>query len=190
MDASNQLIGIHGLAGSGKTEVSNHLCLELGYFNVKFAGPLKSMIGTLLVKSGVCQKYEVNQYLEGDLKEIPIPQFDGKSPRDLMQTLGTEWGRGCVSQTLWVDAWKGLVSRVPSNVVTDDVRFENEAAMIRDRGGRIIHLYRADLARNAPQHVSETQLEVLPGDFTVWNSEGIFELHQKINQIAHSLRQE
>lgn len=36
-------------------------------------------------------------------KEQPIPQLGGKSFRRLAQTLGTEWGRNCVGDSIWCD---------------------------------------------------------------------------------------
>jgi hypothetical protein len=42
-------------------------------------------------------------------------------------------------------------------IVFDDVRFENEAAMIRDMGGLIIHIDRGELV--AAEHVSELGID-------------------------------
>ncbi|MEM0934793.1 MAG: hypothetical protein AAGJ91_02675, partial [Pseudomonadota bacterium] len=56
------------------------------------------------------------------------------------QTLGDEWGRQCIHPDLWVEiarpaAESYLAEGVP--VVFDDVRYANEAAMIRELGGEI-----------------------------------------------------
>jgi hypothetical protein len=40
-------------------------------------------------------------FFDRQLKETPLPVI-GKSPREIMQTLGTEWGRRLVNPDLWV----------------------------------------------------------------------------------------
>ena len=159
MDTTNrQIIGIHGPAGSGKSELSAHLVNTHGFSPTKFAAPLKNMIAVLLCSAGICTEDNFLDYLEGSLKEEPIELFGGATCRHLMQTLGTEWGRNAVHPDFWVRTWFGGVSNFQDSVVVDDVRFENEAETIRAMGGTIIHLYRDNRKRNPGDHVSERVL--------------------------------
>jgi CRP/FNR family transcriptional regulator len=60
-----------------------------------------------------------------------------------MQTLGTEWGRQCMDADIWVRAWAARAALLTS-AVADDVRFQNEADMIRNLGGVIIRVMRSE----------------------------------------------
>lgn len=139
------LVAFTGKAGSGKTAIADEMCDdEFAFIKVKFAAPLKDMLESLLLSAGVPED-ELVDYIEGDRKEKPTKFLMGKSPRDLMLTLGTEWGREMVHPGFWVNIW---VQRVRSlmdhgySVVVDDLRFPNEAVAIRDLGGVIIRVDR------------------------------------------------
>jgi hypothetical protein len=57
--------------------------------------------------------------------------------------LGTEWGRDLIHPDIWVIAARAQIERYgDADIVFDDVRFENEASMIRELGGLIIHVDR------------------------------------------------
>lgn len=159
------LIGLTGLAGSGKSEVAAVL-IENGFERVKFAAPLKNMLRTLMRDMGYCED-DIERHVEGDLKETEIPEI-GVTMRHLMVTLGTEWGRDSVRPDLWTRLWAAQADRFP-HVVVDDVRFPNEVEAIRARGGQIWRIERPGLV--AGGHVSE-QLEVRP-DFTIENAAGL-----------------
>jgi hypothetical protein len=156
------LIGLTGLAGSGKSVIANVLTTEFGFTRVKFAGPLKNMLRTMFTDMGFCGD-DCDRMLEGDLKETVIPEL-GVTPRLLMVTLGTEWGRDCVRTDLWTRLWSAQADRF-DRVVVDDVRFPNEVDLIRARGGELWRVERPGLTAGA--HVSE-QLDAKP-DITLVN---------------------
>lgn len=134
------LIGIAGPAGSGKSTVADHLTEHYGFQRLRFAGALKSMIRVILMESGV--SYDTTtRMIQGDLKEVPTPLLNGHSPRHAMQTLGTEWGRNQLGDDFWTNIVKQQVkSSERDRIVIDDVRFENEAFLIRSLGGTVIRL--------------------------------------------------
>lgn len=57
---------------------------------------------------------------------------------------------------------------VEQNVVFDDVRFENEAALIREYGGLIVHIHRPGLP-TTDAHASEAGIVVQAGDVMLDN---------------------
>jgi hypothetical protein len=122
-----QLIIVHGLKESGKSTLADHLCSTYHYTRVKMAGPLKNMLRSLLRDGGV-QEDLIERYVEGDLKEVPIPQMSGRSSRQLMQTLGDEWRR-MQSEDFWVNIAEGKIEQLLASgqrVVIDDIRYINE----------------------------------------------------------------
>lgn len=169
------LIGIAGPAQVGKSTLSNEfrrlIDFRGGDFHEKpFAGPLKAM----LAAAGVSIR-------ERD-KNVVDARF-GVSPRILMQTLGTEWGRK-INPDCWLNVWR---SQLPQTglVVVPDVRFENEAQAIRDLGGILIHVTRpvtADMLE-VPAHASEAGIKRQKGDIIFRNDRGI----EKMAQLAASI---
>lgn len=148
--APKRLIGIMGLARVGKDTATAHLCDTYGMESYAFADPIKSML------TGVFG----DLFREGD-REAPIDWL-GKSPRQLMQTLGTEWGREIVHPDLWVlvadQMWKKYQEiGWGAGVVLSDVRFRNEAEWVLAQGGLLISLSREGVAAVAT-HVSEQNI--------------------------------
>ncbi|SCM73310.1 putative deoxynucleotide monophosphate kinase [uncultured Pleomorphomonas sp.] len=158
------VIGLTGAAGSGKSTVAQYIVEEWGGHRRPFAGPLKRMLQTFLQDQGAGFNAALRM-VTGDLKEVATDYLGGRTPREAMQTLGTEWGRE-LSPDLWVDAWRRSVEQceLPFSadgetalIVADDVRFPNEVAAIRALGGIIVRIDRPDagLAGAAGQHASE-----------------------------------
>jgi len=75
-----QIVAISGRKFSGKDTAAQAL-IDEGYVNVKFAAPLKLMLGELLKAQGVPAE-EVERYIDGDLKEVPCDflDFTGSTP--------------------------------------------------------------------------------------------------------------
>ena len=144
------IIGLVGLAGSGKSTAARELVRHYGLEPRKFAAPLKDMMRQFLRGQGATER-EVERMIEGDLKEQPTPYLKGSTPRYAMQTLGTDWGRALIHEDLWCDAAARSITRP---TVFDDVRFENEAAAIRKAGGAVVCIVRPGVVRGSG-HVSE-----------------------------------
>ena len=152
---ATRLIGLAGKAGSGKTEVSRYLCENHGFHHMKFAGPLKSMIKALFWDMGYSES-DIYEMVEGNSKQANMWGLSGNTPRNLMQTLGTEWGRDCLDKDFWVNITRQKIITCPGPVVIDDTRFDNEAEMIRDLGGVVVQVDRpSGFAKLDVPHSSE-----------------------------------
>lgn len=128
------IIGLAGRKGCGKSSVAEILHEKYGYRKMSFASPLKEM----LLAMGLTEDEVYNI----DLKEKKIERY-GKSPRELMQICGTEFARNMVCEDVWVKALEAKIEpEFDDMIVIDDVRFPNEAEMIRKKGGRIIRVTR------------------------------------------------
>jgi hypothetical protein len=140
------VIGLCGKARSGKdtfaVDLADALNRRTGVRAVirSFAGPIKNMLSNLLFLFTGNDLYTVDDMMYGSTKEIIIPEL-GKSPREMMQTLGTEWGRDLVDEDIWMSAMKGQISNFKHSaeiranatklfVIIPDVRFDNEAEMV------------------------------------------------------------
>lgn len=169
------IIGISGPAQSGKSTLAGEFrrLIEfrgLAFHEKPFAGPLKAM----LAAAGV----DISE--QG--KNIPDARF-GATPRVLMQTLGTEWGRS-LNPDCWLNVWR---SQLPHDgwVLVPDVRFDNEAEIIRELGGIIIHIQRKPTAEMlaVPAHASETGITKHKSDIIFRNDRGI----EKMAAIAANI---
>ncbi|KVD68710.1 hypothetical protein BGV47_16210 [Burkholderia ubonensis] len=174
------LIGVTGRARSGKDTIGGYLTEHYGYHQVSFAEPLRQF---------VCNLIGIDRRALDFVKEDPVPWL-GKSPRQMLQTLGTEWGRVLVNENIWVLVAMDEVARTrrfsaKSSVITD-VRFDNEADAIRQRGGRIIHVARPDAVEVAV-HASEAGVHKEHGDFTVINDGSLHDLYAKVDEIMETL---
>lgn len=152
------IIGIGGLAGSGKSTAAAYLAERHGFARVRFAGPLKAMLRAYFAEIGVGPAV-TEAMIEGDLKEAPSALLAGRSPRYAMQHLGTGFGRDLMHPDFWVEAWQNAVvaamERGAWGVVAEDCRFENEAAAVRGLGGSVLRIERPGLQALAGGHASE-----------------------------------
>lgn len=168
------LVGIHGKARSGKDTLANFLVSARGGYICSFADPIRAMLLALGI--------DMHSPYWQEHKEQDIPAL-GVSPRYLMQTLGTEWGRGLVNPKLWVILAHNRLLKQGPGMVIPDVRFPEEAEWIRSTGGRIIHLNRRD-APSVRDHVSEHGIEVMPEDLMVTNNGTLEDLQSTVMRIV------
>jgi hypothetical protein len=194
---------------SGKTEIAKHLAGTYSRFKagtehlkrkevenvkdyhlLKFATPLKAMATAML--SCAYDQQVVREMLEGSLKEVELPLLCNVTPRRVMQTLGTEWGRDTIHKDLWTQLAMAAVDKAlaekayirphdPARVVLDDLRFLNEYDAVVSRGGMVIRVVRP----GAPpylRHASEGELDELD-ILTVTNDGTIPQLLAKVDAL-------
>lgn len=146
-----KIIGVTGQARAGKDTVGNYLLLHHKFNKLSFAEPIKRMVCAMLN----CER----DWLEEN-KETHIEGL--QSPRVLMQTLGTEWGRNIIDTNVWVNIVNrevnSLIALKPhyncEGVVITDCRFKNEAEWIRGNGGEVWKVHRDNIPSVA-SHSSE-----------------------------------
>lgn len=170
------LIGIAGRARAGKSTAAELLLrMGAGKYLYSFADPLRAML-----KAGLGIDLD-NPYWQMR-KEDPLPEFGGHSPRSLLQSLGTEWGRDQVDRHLWLTlADRAFRQRGPGMVIAD-CRFDNEAEWVRTHGGVVLHLERG----NAPavrSHASEAGVVMRDGDLRIFNESTIDSLQAGLGRL-------
>lgn len=124
-----KLLGLTGAMGSGKTTatriISEHTNQPI--VTLKLAQPL----------------YDLQDLIYKAIEPIYPKPKDFIKDRKLLQLLGTDWGRNTIDPDLWVKLWKLRLAEYADKkviVIVDDVRFDNEAQVIKDLGGKIIKI--------------------------------------------------
>ena len=180
------LIGLCGLAGSGKSTAADYLVKKHGFVRLSYASPMKKMLLCLLTESGV-GPITAKEMVYGNLKEVPHDALAGHTPRHSLQTLGTEWGRDCMAK----DFWRRLLlrkvndlTRAGISVVVDDVRFANEVEGLKAEGFSIVRIFRPG-AGTSSTHSSEAQ--DLPVDAVIDNERELSFLHSRLDDLLSSL---
>ena len=185
------VIGITGLAGSGKDTATNlahrlEPCLkffdktgvnnnpipgtdiattiskirQFAPINLPFAAPLK--------KIAMDVGFTLQQVFDPKLKN-EVDEFWGITPRQFLQMCGTEMFRKVWRDDVWVKVAEKQINRIAGSLKTDyciifvtDVRFPNEAQMIKDQGGYVIRINRPGV--QMMNHASENQIKDLKVD--------------------------
>lgn len=177
----SRLIGIAGRAGSGKDTAGSHLVEQHGFQQYAFADPIRAMLGAL-------GAFPAADLINRDTKEVVIDWL-GKSPRQMAQTLGTEWGRELVHPQLWIlmaqRRWDAAKFAGHSLVVTD-VRFENEVEWIKAQGGHVIVLDRCG-TESVSAHASEQLNFSVFADWFIPNDSTIDILLHRVDQAMKEL---
>jgi hypothetical protein len=116
----------------------------------------------------------------------------------LLQVLGTDCFRALVGEDVWVDAlFRGWAAGEYPPVVVADVRFPNEAAAVRRRGGVIVLVRRGAGGRadgRAAGHASERALDdeapdlVLDNDGTIEDLRRAFDVHWPFLAVTAATR--
>ena len=176
------IIGFTGYKGSGKTTASDYLCDIANYRHYRFAYVGKEMVRCMGVPDTLLNG---NQYQ----KEAPTEILAGKSPRYVMQTLMTEWGRQMIHPDIWVisflnrlynDMERGFLIH---RIVVDDVRFDNEAATLRMFPYCRIYRVNRDSVSNNDNHLSETSIDNIIVDGVINNDGTKDELWDKVRSL-------
>lgn len=184
------LIGLTGKARSGKDTFAERLVKKQGYVRLAFADTLREALLALNPLVDL-HGWRVRDVVEADGWEEAKADPE---VRALLQRLGTEAGRDVLGESVWVNALESRIAAADTPIVITDVRFPNEADMIRRRGGTIVRIVRDNLApidvTNA-QHASETAMDDYFYDWLIANDGDIEELHARADIVAReSLRLE
>lgn len=165
------IIGITGVAGSGKDTAADYLVSKYGFTKVSFAAILKNMLSV----AGLPEPSN------RDDKEKNVEGFDF-TWREAAQTLGTEWGRS-LDENIWVKLTMASLE-YGKNYVFSDVRFDNEAtAILKENGFNIKILGRkADLGENSA-HPSEKGVADCWCNAEIDNTDSIDNLYNELDYL-------
>ncbi len=172
------IIGIAGHARAGKDTIAQIIKQEYGCMTYAFAEPLKAMLRAI----GLAE-----QDLNGWRKDETNNDFQA-TPRHMMQTLGTEWGRDSINGDIWVIAAAKRIkhmhqSQPDKTIIITDVRFQNEADFVRQHGF-LIHVERPIQRIDGSTHRSENPVNIQDCDHIIINGGSLEDLREEALRIA------
>jgi hypothetical protein len=162
----------------GKSTISKYLVEKYNYSMLTFASPMKDMI-TIIFKGLGYSDDKIEAMLYGNLKEVIVKEL-GVTPRHMLVTLGSEWGRGMIDDSMWIKiAMKSLDNTI--NHVCEDIRLLNEAERLRSKGFKIIRVInpRATLVES----ISEGKLDDYNFDKVLINDGTIEDLQKSVDSM-------
>ena len=206
------IISLSGEAGTGKDTAAEYLINNYGFSRVAFADELKQMCSkafnlpmelfedrrlkdapfmemvTLNAEHVFSIIDHIRQYIQVDagIDEAIIAKHLGmqfKSPRHLLQYVGTDIARADIKDSIWVDIVIAKL-KAQGNFVVTDSRFANERNILKDLGANLVRVKRPNIILSASGHSSESDLgKDSDYDYVLENSNSINDLHNSINNI-------
>lgn len=182
--SSRKIIGLTGRRRSGKDTVASFL-VDRGFTRLSFADPLKEAVKSLFFFS--------DDQLE-KRKEQVDPRY-GVSPRRVLQCLGTDLIRDQLqdllgmSEPIFLASMRSRIDAITTTcrtrVVISDVRFPDEARLIRELGGVVFRVVRpaVETDETVDRHASEIAMDDEPVEMVIENDGSIEDLHRRLEQL-------
>ena len=191
------IIGLTGAAGSGKDSVADILVLKHGFRRIAFADALYEEVSTAFnvpidflknreTKEKPSVRLSLGRCMDGEFANVvrlvnhrgnrPIGRSTiPYSPRQILQWWGTDYRRA-QCETYWIDKVRDrLLSGHGQGWVITDVRFQNEADLVRELGGRLGLVTRPGV-KPVADHVSEAFWQTCNPDILIRNDGDIDDL--------------
>lgn len=159
------IVAIIGSAGSGKSTLGQAILRSsrMGR-RLAFAEPIKRALAALF---GIPRISLDQEHFKRQVEPV-----SGKTYRQLLQTLGTEWGRDIVDKNLWVNLGIADIEADARHrvFVVDDARFLNEVKALRSSGIKcfVVRVVRTNAAPPG-EHISEREQSDIFADLTYYN---------------------
>ena len=177
------VVGLTGYAGSGKDTAAGGL-VAVGYQRMAFADGVREL--ALAVDPWIASQGLSPVPLRLSLLVAKRGWHWAKGfpeVRETLQNIG-KGVRDIVGPRAWVDAldrrWRAAGS---PDVVVTDVRYPNEAAWVKDRGGMVIRVDRPGIGP-VNGHESETLVGAIAADATVVNDGTEAELRDRVAEMV------
>lgn len=178
------VIGLGHKMFCGKDTVAAHWKEKFGVIPVSFAYKLKAIVKDLY---GLTE-----EHTNGKLKQEPILELGGITPRTIMQKFGTNNRE--IYDKVWVEyLFRSVISSFPSGTIVaiPDCRFPNEAEYIKNKKGYVVKVNRdtSNFSISAEQraHPSETSLDSYGFDFVIDNNGSLEELYEKADAVLSNI---
>lgn len=185
------VIGLMGQKGSGKDAFAEFLVLGHGYTRLAFADVMKDALMVIDPyiptprEDGLYAFYRLSVLVKRDGWDVVKREYP--EVRTLLQRFGTELGREVIGEDVWVNILEQHMKKLllqGNEVVITDVRFENEAALVKRAGGMLVRIDRPGL-EDSDQHKSEREWRNVPSDWTYGNDGTLEQMERAAWYVAH-----
>ena len=160
------IIGFTGKAGAGKDTAASY------FKNATF------FLFFIRFKEICCFIFGLSKEQTETLKEVKDPRW-GITPREIFQKVG-KFIRS-IDNNYFVNYLKVQLLNGTGKRIITDVRYDNEAQMIKELGGTIIKIVRPDYLSDFDNHESENGIMEKYVDVIIINDSTVENLHKKIN---------
>lgn len=192
----SKIVGISGKMGVGKTTLARYAISKMGGTKIAFADVVKEECEEFLLQHSIlfeernlygtpedkAERFVLPDHMPPQITRI-LHQASGEgtlSFRELMQLWGTEYRRA-QDESYWTNQGRNKILNTLGHVYMDDVRFLQEADVIKGMGGKLIRVER-DVKRS--DHASETALDNYKKfDFFIYNNCTMEEFKKEIDEI-------
>jgi hypothetical protein len=181
------LIAICGKSGSGKSSIAKILCEKDNFIEYTFASPLKKIAEIF--------GFENEEIYGSQKNKLRKNNFWKESFRDFAQIFGTELCRKNLGDYLpgmkecWIRLCKKFLNEnKDKNIIISDLRFPDEAKMLRDEGFIIFKTIREckDNIEMNNNHSSENSLDLIDIDYIIDNNN--FSIEENYKKIKNFLK--
>jgi hypothetical protein len=184
------LIGVSGVARSGKDTVANYLIKK---YNLLRYGP------SVRVKDTTAVMFDVPRaYLDDETKKDTVDPFWGITYRMMMQKVGKESSRDIFGDDIWMrhvekklkehtmNTKNGVLTYTGlyNGIILPDIRYANEIQWLHQHEGIVIFVQRNNLPeiRGYENHPGEQGLNVELADIMIYNNGTIEEMYEDIDK--------
>lgn len=179
------LIGLNGVARSGKDTVGEMLCKNHGFTRLSFADAVKDglyALNPIAMVNNYGHKYRVQDIVDEigwDEAKVSHSEI-----RELLQRYGTEAGREIHGETCWTDiVRKTIEANSTVHYVITDARFANEVSLVKAWGGVAVQIQRNGVT-SVNGHASDAVLDPWMFDHVLKNNGTLSQLEQAVNDLV------
>ena len=177
------LIGLTGLAKSGKSTISDYLIKNYNFVEISFAESLKQIVKILFNLNKEEEKY----LYDNNYKEVIITRI-GYSGRELLQKIDTELFRQKLPEILpikniWIDIVANKIKQCVdvNGIVVSDCRFDDEYEFLKNNKFIVYKVLKSNVIK-INNHISENGCKY---DELILNDGSLNDLYDKVNLLVN-----
>lgn len=194
IEQSRFLLGINGFMRAGKDTFGKILMdIDHEITRVSLADEVKLVFAKLFGITGETDK-EIIDKVDALKNETntrirlvtlsPDEILYGTTVRHALRIIGIDIGRDMWDENHWINL---VLQKISENTIITDVRYENEAKIIKELGGSIVRIHRDSATRAMGTHASKMYLPDSLVDFEVMNNFSIESLRRSVQQVYNEM---
>ncbi len=181
------IIGLCGYIGSGKDTCASLLEQHHRFQRMSFAAAIKDVVASLF--GWIRDDLEGSTPMAREWREQVDPWWTEQlervvTPRLMLQMVGTEMFRDCLSSRFWTTLLKRRIQHSNAeHIVVTDCRFLEEVDLIRSLGGIIVYIQREQQPDLTYSHSSERHISSIIPDATLDNTKDLEHLRLQLDTL-------